>query len=161
MVSVPEWQPLGGAPFWTPAAAKAVKNWALKSLPGLTERGGTMKTAKLKKRNQFVEIANKGRKIVSSGLILQSKENALGINRIGFTVTKKVGNAVIRNRVRRRLREVVRLGLPAFDKTGYDFVIIGRMETIRRPFKDLQADFSKLIAQIWCARIMKKPRYGF
>lgn len=107
-----------------------------------------MKTAKLKKRNQFVEIANKGRKIVSSGLILQFKENALDINRVGFTVTKRVGNAVIRNRVRRRLREVVRLGLPAFDKTGYDFVIIGRMETIHRPFKDLQADFSKLIAQI-------------
>ena len=107
-----------------------------------------MQPAKLKKRNQFVEITNKGRKIVSSGLILQFKENALGINRIGFTVTKKVGNAVTRNRVRRRLREVVRLGLPAFDKTGYDFVIIGRMETIRRPFKDLQADFAKLISQI-------------
>lgn len=107
-----------------------------------------MKTAKLKKRSQFLEIANKGRKIVSSGLVLQFKENTLGINRIGFTVTKKVGNAVIRNRVRRRLREVVRLGLPAFDKTGYDFVIIGRMETIRRPFKDLQADFAKLISGI-------------
>lgn len=107
-----------------------------------------MQPAKLKKRIQFVTIANKGRKVVSSGLILQIKDNALDINRIGFTVTKKVGNAVIRNRVRRRLREVVRLGLPSFEKTGYDFVIIGRKETITRSFKNLQADFDKVLSQV-------------
>lgn len=108
-----------------------------------------MQPTRLKKRKQFVHIAEKGRKLVSSGLILQFIENGKSDHiGLGFTVTKKVGNAVIRNRVRRRLKEVVRLGLPAFHKTGYDFVIIGRKEALSRPFEALQKDFDTLIKQI-------------
>ena len=108
-----------------------------------------MQPTRLKKRKQFVHVAEKGRKLVSSGLILQfiarEKSDQIGL---GFTVTKKVGNAVIRNRVRRRLKEVVRLGLPLFGKTGYDFVIIGRKETLTRSFTDLQKDFDTLLKQV-------------
>lgn len=108
-----------------------------------------MQPTRLKKRKQFVHIAQKGRKIISSGLILQFIENKKpGVLNVGFTVTKKIGNAVIRNRVRRRLREVVRLGLQDFDKTGYDFVLIGRGSTVNRPFDKLQRDFATALSQI-------------
>ncbi|MGN1063086.1 MAG: ribonuclease P protein component, partial [Alphaproteobacteria bacterium] len=70
-----------------------------------------MQPARLKKHRQFVDVANKGQKLVSSGLILLYMPNETGEVRVGFTVTKKLGNAVVRNRIRRRLREVVRLGL--------------------------------------------------
>lgn len=108
-----------------------------------------MQPTRLKKRKQFVHIAEKGQKIVSSGLILQFIENGVpGKIGLGFTVTKKIGNAVVRNRVRRRLKEVVRLGLPAFDKTGYDFVVIGRQSTKGRPFVQLQKDFTRALAEV-------------
>ncbi len=70
--------------------------------------------------------------------------------RVGFTVTKKVGNAVIRNRVRRRLRAVADAVLPDSVACGLDLVIIGRMGTIKRPFpaliRDLQTALKKLKA---------------
>ena len=60
--------------------------------------------------------------------------------RVGFTVTKKVGNAVVRNRTKRRLREALRLGLDAEAYRGFDMVLIGRDRTAARPFSDLMAD---------------------
>ena len=61
--------------------------------------------------------------------------------RVGFTCSKKVGNAVARNRAKRRLREVARLILPAHGRDGWDYVLIGRAEaTATRPFCDLQSD---------------------
>lgn len=70
--------------------------------------------------------------------------------RVGFTVTKKVGNSVIRNRVRRRLRAVADEVLPETAASGLDLVIIGRMGTIKRPYpalvKDLQTALRKLKA---------------
>ncbi len=68
--------------------------------------------------------------------------------RIGFTVSRKVGNAVERNRVRRRLREAVRSRAGAFVRTGYDYVIIGRRAALTTPFAriltDLEAAFRKV-----------------
>ena len=61
--------------------------------------------------------------------------------RVGFTCSKKVGNAVARNRAKRRLREVARLILPTLGQPGWDYVLIGRAhETAARPFHDLQGD---------------------
>lgn len=108
-----------------------------------------MQPTRLKKRKQFVHVAQKGRKVISSGLILQFIENKKPDTlNVGFTVTKKIGNAVTRNRVRRRLREVVRLGLADFNKGGYDFVLIGRQATIERPFDKLKQDFAWALRQI-------------
>lgn len=62
--------------------------------------------------------------------------------RVGFTCSKKVGNAVARNRAKRRLREVARLLLPEHGQPGWDYVLIGnRNNTGERGFKDLQSDF--------------------
>ena len=61
--------------------------------------------------------------------------------RVGFTCSKKVGNAVARNRAKRRLREVARLILPTHGRAGWDYVLIGRHgATADRPFDELQGD---------------------
>ena len=67
---------------------------------------------------------------------------------MGFTVTKKVGNAVIRNRVKRRLRAVAHGIIPAHAAGGWDFVLIGRQNTIDRDFKDLQSDLLTALAKV-------------
>jgi ribonuclease P protein component len=75
------------------------------------------------------------------GVVLQAlrRGDALPV-RLGFTVTKKVGNAVTRNRTRRRLKEAARLLLNECQVTGYDLVLIGRDSTRKRDFIALQGD---------------------
>jgi ribonuclease P protein component len=67
--------------------------------------------------------------------------------RVGFTVTKKVGNAVERNRIKRRLRAAAREILPAQARCGYDFVLIGRKGTLTRPFADLKSDLVQALGR--------------
>ncbi len=68
--------------------------------------------------------------------------------RVGFTVTKKVGNAVVRNRTRRRLKEAVRLVLNEHPVAGVDLVLIGRDSTRKRNFMALQNDIRRALAKI-------------
>ena len=68
--------------------------------------------------------------------------------RIGFTVTKKVGHAVRRNRAKRRLREVARAVLPLYGAAGTDYVLIGRDGTLTRPFSDLIADLKIALRKV-------------
>lgn len=66
--------------------------------------------------------------------------------RVGFTCSKKVGNAVARNRAKRRLREVARLELPLHGHKGWDYVLVGRPEaTAARPFDELRADLASAL----------------
>jgi len=84
----------------------------------------------------------RGRKITRPGFVLQalaSEEAARG-PRFGFTVTKKTGNAVVRNRIRRRLREVVRLSAAEIALPGVDYVLIGRRAALTLPFDRLIDD---------------------
>lgn len=103
---------------------------------------------RMKKRKQFLHVAEQGTKVIASGMVVQVCSGKMPGVRIGFTVTKKVGCAVVRNRVRRRLREVVRLS-PDIDKLdGYDLVFIGRQSTEKRPFNKLKSDLSYILHQI-------------
>lgn len=69
--------------------------------------------------------------------------------RVGFTCTKKVGNAVARNRAKRRLREVARLVMPEHGRDGWDYVLIGRPEaTATRPFEDLKRDLISALKKL-------------
>ena len=68
--------------------------------------------------------------------------------RIGFTCTKKLGNAVIRNRIKRRLKEAARLSLPNIVKPGFDYVVIGRAPAENRPFEVLQSDLISAAARL-------------
>ncbi len=107
----------------------------------------------LKKRREFVHIAEHGRKFITNGLVLQvcerNDENSFGdVIRVGFTTTKKVGNAVKRNRVRRRLRVLARLMLPILGQKGCDYVLIGRTSTFDKPFDELKKDLRYALKKI-------------
>ena len=103
---------------------------------------------RLKKRAEFLRVAAKGRKVQAPGLVLQALRRVdAGPARVGFTVTKKVGNAVVRNRTRRRLREAVRLVLAAESPRGVDLVLIGREGTRARAFAALQDDLRRALAK--------------
>ena len=83
------------------------------------------KTETIKENRTFRQIYRRGRSAVTPFLVLYCRPNRLGRNRLGITVSTKLGGAVVRNRARRRLREVYRLAQPNL-KQGYDLVQIGR-----------------------------------
>ncbi len=96
----------------------------------------------LKERRDFLAAANRGRKHAAPGLVLQALARGDGSTavRVGFTVTKKLGNAVVRNRIRRRLRAVAAEILPDHAAEGHDLVLIGRAATRTRDYQRLGAD---------------------
>ncbi len=99
---------------------------------------------RLKRRAEFLRVASKGRKAPMPGVVLQAlRRDDDAPARIGFTVTKKVGNAVVRNRTRRRLKEAARLLLADFSLTGVDLVLIGRDGTRKRDFLSLRRDIAR------------------
>jgi ribonuclease P protein component len=103
---------------------------------------------RLKRRTDFLRIAAKGRKVATTGLVLQALgRDDGGSARLGFTVTKKVGNAVVRNRTRRRLKEAARLVLAERTLAGVDLVLIGRETTRKRPFAALQEDLRRALVR--------------
>ncbi len=110
----------------------------------------------LKRRSEFLRVAGGRRKWVAPGLILQARPCPTGAvsgsaedtARVGFTVSRKVGNAVQRNRARRRLRAAVRHVMPGHAKAGYDFVVIGRSATLTRPFMFLLSDLESALKRL-------------
>jgi ribonuclease P protein component len=103
---------------------------------------------RLTKRAEFLRVAAKGRKAPMPGLVLQAlKRQDDAPARLGFTVTKKVGNAVIRNRTRRRLKETARLLLRDQPVAGADLVLIGRDATRSRDFAALREDLRRALAK--------------
>lgn len=79
--------------------------------------------------------------------------------RVGYTCSKKVGNAVARNRAKRRLRAAVAATLPEHGRPGWDYVLIGRNEaTAARPFADLVADLETALARLHAPPKPRKPK---
>ena len=121
----------------------------------------TIKTAgviRLKNRRDFLRVAGRGRgrKWVAPGLILQARRHGTGDKtetggsgfRIGYTVSRKVGGAVQRNRARRRLRAVADQVMPVHAQDGHDFVLIGRQATLKRTFKALAEDLETALRKL-------------
>ena len=107
---------------------------------------------RLRQRADFLAAAT-GAKAPATGFVLQMRERREGGPvRVGFTVSKKVGNAVERNRVRRRLREVVRLAQPELLRPGHDYVLIGRRAALELPFDRLIADFQTAVGRVHAER---------
>ena len=101
---------------------------------------------RLKRRAEFLRVAQRGRKAPVAGLVLQALERHDDAPaRLGFTVTKKVGNAVVRNRTRRRLKEAARLLLREAPVAGCDLVLIGRGSTRHRAFPALIDDLRRAL----------------
>jgi ribonuclease P protein component len=106
---------------------------------------------RLKRRQDFIAAA-KARSCDVNSMVVQARKRPDGdAVRVGFTVTKKLGNAVIRNRIKRRLREAVRLGLGDIAHPGHDYVLIGRAAAGRRPFSDLQNDLASALKRLHAA----------
>jgi len=113
---------------------------------------------RLKKRPEFLAAA-RGDKAALGGLVLQAR--ARGDHapaRAGCTVTRKGGNAVTRNRARRRLKEAAREILPLLGKDGYDYVLVGRQSTLTRAWPDLLDDLRTALAKVH--RNAPSPRDG-
>ncbi len=119
---------------------------------------------RLKRRAEFLRIAAQRCKWATPGLFLQAAPavasppqpapsvQALADLRVGFTCSKKVGNAVARNRAKRRLRAVAHALLPQLAEPGFDYVLIGRQETLRRPYALLLQDLQTALKRV-CANV--------
>lgn len=103
---------------------------------------------RLRKRRDFLAAAKAQRAGVGS-MSLQGRDRGDdGDVRVGFTVTKKNGNAVVRNRIRRRLRAAVSEVLPSAGRPGHDYVLIARPEALRAPFRELVSDLGRALRKL-------------
>ncbi|QRG07824.1 ribonuclease P protein component [Xanthobacter dioxanivorans] len=103
---------------------------------------------RLRKRRDFLAAAKAGR-AGGALFLMQGRDRGDGANvRVGFTVTKKIGNAVVRNRIRRRLREAVRHVLPEAGRPGFDYVLVAREGALRAPFDGLVQDIARAVRKL-------------
>jgi ribonuclease P protein component len=100
----------------------------------------------LTRRADFL-AANRGLRIARPGFVLLVNPNAADSLRYGITVTKKIGNAVVRNRMKRRFRELLRAALPSQGLAGHDHVLIGREGGVERDFGKLREELSAALAR--------------
>jgi ribonuclease P protein component len=103
---------------------------------------------RLKQRADFLAAAG-GAKVATAGFVLQGRNREDGAPaRIGFTVSRKVGNAVERNRVRRRLRDIVKRSAADELRLGYDYVLVGRRTALSRQFDQMIDDLKNALRRI-------------
>jgi ribonuclease P protein component len=130
-----------------PAPAGGMPTSAMRANPTPAKLAST-KPGRLTRRAEFLRVAAKGRKAPMPGLVLQAlKRGDDAPARLGFTVTKKVGNAVVRNRTRRRLKEAACLLLREQPVSGADLVLIGRDATRSRDFAALREDLRRALVK--------------
>jgi ribonuclease P protein component len=124
------------------AASGSVRDRTPRRLPNV----GAME--RLKRRKEFLAAAA-GAKATTAGFVLQERPRGDGgPTRFGFTVSKKVGGAVERNRVRRRLREIVRLSAAQSLHGGSDYVMVGRRAALDMSFSRLAEDYAGALARL-------------
>ena len=120
---------------------------------------------RLRHRHEFLRVARGGKKCAMPGLVLQVHEQQSPNHRkcpenirLGFTVTRKVGNSVTRNRARRRLRAAASIVIQKYAAEGHDYVMIGRALTTKRDFGALVRDLEKALQKLgkWQKRIGAK-----
>ena len=111
-----------------------------------------VRLARLLKRADFLRVAQCRKKWATPGLVLQAAPTSFpspdDIVQVGFTTSKKVGNAVERNRARRRLRAAVAEVFPQSATSQSDYVVIGRRETLSRPYSLLLQDLRTALKRV-------------
>ncbi len=112
-----------------------------------------MRIATLKKRRDFLRVRAAARRWAAPGLVLQAApmpeaDAEQGLVRVGYTASRRIGNAVARNRAKRRLRAAVAHVMPASAQSGCDYVVIARAATLTRPFDALVDDLAAALARV-------------
>ena len=102
---------------------------------------------RIKSNEEFVITVRKGKALKASSYVVHFKKNDLNICRVGLSVSKKIGNAVIRNRVKRQIRAMCNL-LINFDQYSYDIVIVARQEFLKENFESNKETLNKLLSEI-------------
>ncbi len=101
----------------------------------------------LKENSVFQRLYRKGATLAGPFVVVYCRRSKLGENRLGITVSKKLGHAVVRNRVRRRLREIYRLHESEFTP-GWDIVVVARSRSVDAPYEKLEACFMELAGKL-------------
>lgn len=129
----------GGAPRSRPQVAVGL----------IGRKAAGISLATLNRRADFL-AANTGRRAPTPAFVLLVRERGDGSEaiRVGYTVTKKIGGAVVRNRMKRRFRALASEILPGEGIAGADHVLIGRADGVERPFDDLKRELSRALARI-------------
>ena len=109
-------------------------------------------TVSLKQNHLFRRLYARGKSSACPELVVYCRRNGLAKNRIGYTVSAKLGNAVTRNRIRRRLREAYRLNETRF-APGWDIVVVARSRAVRAQFSALER---ALLSQAAALHLLKK-----
>jgi ribonuclease P protein component len=112
---------------------------------------GVKPPLRLKKRSQFLAMRS-GARLGARAFMLEMRERPLGETddeapRFGFTVTKKTGNSVVRNRIRRRLREAARLAAQGHARPGHDYVLVGKVAALNERFSSIVAEIARGLDQ--------------
>lgn len=105
------------------------------------------KTTTVKENYEFRRIYAKGRSGVSPYLVVYVRPNRRGYNRLGVTVSTKLGHAVVRNRVRRRLREIFRLNQDKLTQ-GYDMIVVARTRAVHAEYRELDRAFLRTCGKL-------------
>lgn len=126
-----------------------------------------MKLITLKKRQDFLRVRG-GRRCQNAAFVLETKprpqplasshDQASDGPRFGFTITKKIGNAVVRNRIRRRLKHAIGQLAEEFAQPGYDYILIARRAAVTTHFIDLKKDLERCFQRVHDARVQHHRR---
>jgi ribonuclease P protein component len=108
----------------------------------------------LKNNFEFRRLYTKGKSAASPYAVVYCRKNRGPVNRLGLTVSTKIGKAVQRNRIRRRYKEIYRLNEAAFEP-GYDIVIVVRSKSKQALFSALEADFLRLCGKLGLCQTKK------
>ena len=100
----------------------------------------------LKENYEFRRLYQKGASAVSPAMVLYCRKNRLGRNRLGLVSSTKLGHAVVRNRVRRRFRELYRLHKPEM-QPGFDVILVARGRAVRSTYQQLDETYLRLLRQ--------------
>jgi uncharacterized protein len=116
----------------------------------MTERFGA--NARLRRRSEFKSVEAGGRRVAGRFVILVGRPNGQAGNRLGIIASRRVGGAVVRNRAKRRLRELFRRRITATDLRGLDIVAIAKAEIVNAPFDAVVTDFLAALLKLRGAR---------
>ena len=105
----------------------------------------------VKENYEFRRIYRRGKTAVSPTLVLYCQKNRRGLTRLGITVSTKLGGAVTRNRIRRRLREIWRLNRAAL-QPGWDIILVARGRSVRADYRRLNGDYLRLLKAVGIRR---------